>query len=128
MANMVMMVGRLSKDVEVKEGSTMVAKYGIAVDRKFKRDGDPDADFFSCTCFGKTAEFAQKYLSKGKKILIIGELRNNNYTNKDGKVVYRDEIVVSQHEFVESKSAESTEKKEQNDFMPVSDDVELPFT
>ncbi len=103
------MMGRLTRDPEVRYGQgqngTAVASLSIAVDRRFKRDGDPDADFFDCTAFGKQAEFAEKYLKKGVKVVIEGRLQNDNYTNKDGQKVYRNRIVLDGIEFAESKAA-----------------------
>lgn len=106
--NKVIMMGRLTRDPEVRYGgasNNAVARFSIAVDRRFKREGQPDADFFNCTAFGKTGEFVDKYLRKGTKIVIDGEVRNDNYTNKDGQMVYGTQIIVNQVEFAESKSA-----------------------
>ena len=87
--NKLIMMGRLCADPEVRYGGanndTAVANFRIAVDRRFKRDGDPDADFFRITALGKQGEFAERYLKKGTKILLEGEIRNNNYTGKDGQ-------------------------------------------
>lgn len=130
MANIVIMVGRVTADPDIKDlgNGKMIAKYSLAVNRAFKREGEPDADFFNCTAFNKAAEFAQKYLTKGKKILIRGELRNNDYTNKDGQKVRNVEIIVAEHEFMESKSSESSAPSSSDGFMKVDDTVELPFT
>lgn len=134
MANMVVLVGRVTRDPEVKNlgDGKMVTRYSLAVNRTYKRDGDPDADFFNCVTFNKQAEFASKYLTKGKKILIRGELRNNDYTNKDGQKVRNVEIVVAEHEFMESKSSESSSpaNTSTDGFMDVSamDITELPFS
>ena len=107
--NRVIMMGRLTRDPEVRYGQgqngTAVASLSIAVDRRFKRDGDPDADFFDCTAFGKQAEFAEKYLKKGVKVVIEGRLQNDNYTNKEGQKVYSTRIIVDELEFAESKAA-----------------------
>lgn len=108
--NKVIMMGRLTKDPEVRYGganNTAVASYTIAVDRRFKRDGQPTADFFNCRSFGKQGEFVEKYLKKGTKIVIEGELQNNNYTNKEGQMVYGMLIIVSSVEFAESKNSGS---------------------
>lgn len=109
--NNVIMMGRLTRDPEVRYGganNTAVARYAIAVDRRFKQEGQPDADFFNIVSFGKQGEFVEKYLRKGTKIVIGGELRNNNYTNKDGQMVYGMEIVTNTVEFAESKAASSS--------------------
>ena len=107
--NKVIMIGRLTRDPEIRYGQgangIMIGSFSIAVDRRFKREGDPDADFFDCTSFGKQAEFAEKYLKKGIKIVVEGRLQNDNYTNKDGQKVYRTRIVVDSREFAESKAA-----------------------
>jgi single-strand DNA-binding protein len=103
-------MGRLTRDPEVRYGganNTAVARYSIAVDRRFKREGEPDADFFNLVSFQRQAEFVEKYLRKGTKVVVEGELRNNNYTNKDGQMVYSMEIVVSNVEFAESKNAQA---------------------
>ncbi|MCF0130938.1 MAG: single-stranded DNA-binding protein [Pseudobutyrivibrio sp.] len=107
--NKVIMMGRLTRDPEVRYGganNTAVARYSIAVDRRFKRDNEPTADFFNCVSFGKQGEFVEKYLRKGSKVLVEGELRNNNYQNKDGQMVYNVEINVANVEFAESKNSQ----------------------
>ena len=109
--NKVIMMGRLTKDPEVRYGgskNTAIARYSLAVDRKVKRDGQPTADFFNCTSFGKQAEFCEKYLRKGTKVVIEGELQNDNYQNKEGQTVYGMRIIVSGIEFAESKSTSSS--------------------
>ena len=107
--NKVILMGRLTRDPEVRysqgANSTAVARYSIAVDRRFKREGEPDADFFNCTVFGKGAEFAEKYLKQGTKIVVSGHVENDNYTNKDGQKVYGTRILVEEQEFAESKNA-----------------------
>ena len=89
--NKIILMGRLTRDPEVRYGgasNTAIAKFSIAVDRRFKRDGEPTADFFNVTAFGKQGEFVEKYLHKGTKIVLDGEIRNDNYTNKEGQKVY----------------------------------------
>lgn len=101
-------MGRLTREPEVRYGganNTAVARFSIAVDRRFKREGEPTADFFNCTAFGKLGEFVEKYLKKGTKIVLDGELRNDNYTNKEGQKVYGIQIIANQIEFAESKNA-----------------------
>lgn len=102
-------MGRLTRDPEVRysQGATptAVARFSVAVDRRFKRDGEPDADFFNCTCFGKQGEFVEKYLRKGTKVVLSGRIQNDNYTNKDGQQVYSVRIMVDEIEFAESKNA-----------------------
>ena len=109
--NKVIMMGRLTRDPEVRYGgasNSAIARYSIAVDRRFKRDGQPTADFFNCTSFGKQAEFVEKYLRKGTKVVIEGELQNDNYTNKEGQMVYGMRIIVNSIEFAESKNSQAT--------------------
>lgn len=98
--------GRTTKDMEIRytNDGKAVAKFDFAVNRKFKREGEVDADFFSCVAFGRIAETFEKLnVGKGTKLLIEGEVRNNNYTNKDGQKVYGTQIVVDAFEFCESK-------------------------
>lgn len=107
--NKVIMMGRLTRDPEIRysQGNTptAIARISIAVDRRYKQEGQPDADFFNCTAFGRQAEFIEHYLHKGTKILLCGTLQNNNYTNKDGQQVYSIQILVNEIEFAESKNA-----------------------
>ena len=107
--NKVILMGRLTRDPEVRYSqgatATAVARFSIAVDRKYKREGEPDADFFNCTCFGKQAEFVERYLRKGTKIVTVGRIQNDNYTNKDGQMVYSVRVMVDEIEFAESKNA-----------------------
>ena len=107
--NTVILMGRLTRDPEVRyssgESSTAVANYRLAVDRRFRRDGQPEADFFDCVVFGRQAEFAEKYLHQGTKLVVQGRLQNDNYTDRDGRTVYRNRIVVENQEFAESKAA-----------------------
>lgn len=107
--NKVILMGRLTRDPEVRysqgASQTAVARFSIAVDRRFKREGEPDADFFNCTAFGKQAEFVERYLHKGIKILLTGRVQNDNYTNKEGQMVYSVRVMVDEIEFTESKNA-----------------------
>ena len=107
--NKVILMGRLTADPEVRysqgASQTAVARLRIAVDRRFKREGEPDADFFNCTAFGKQAEFIERYLHKGTKIVLVGRIQNDNYTNKDGQMVYSVRVMVDEIEFAESKNA-----------------------
>ncbi|MCM1057505.1 MAG: single-stranded DNA-binding protein [Firmicutes bacterium] len=107
--NKVILMGRLTRDPEVRysqgASQTAVARFSVAVDRRFKREGEPDADFFNCTCFGKQAEFVERYLHKGTKIVLSGRVQNDNYTNKEGQMVYSVRIMVDEIEFAESKNA-----------------------
>ena len=105
--NKVILMGRLTRDPEIRysqgERSTAVARYSLAVNRTFKRDGDPDADFINCVAFGRQAEFAEKYFHKGIRIVITGRIQTGSYTNKDGVRVYTTDIIVDDQEFADSK-------------------------
>ncbi len=105
--NKVILMGRLTRDPEVRYGDSQkaVARFGIAVDRRFAKEGDTSADFFNCTAFGKQAEFVEKYLKKGTKMLVTGRIQNDNYTNKEGQTVYSVQIIVDELEFAESKGS-----------------------
>ena len=98
--NKVSLMGRLTRDPEVRYGtgdnSTAVARYTIAVDRRFKRDGEQNADFIGCVAFGRNAEFAEKYLRQGTKIVLTGRIQTGSYTNRDGQKVYTTDIVVEE--------------------------------
>lgn len=139
--NKTVLIGRLTRDVEIRNaGTTLVARYTLAVDRKYKREGEQTADFIPCIAFGKSAEFAQKYLAKGKKIAIVGRIQTGSYTKQDGTKAYTTDVVVEEQEFVESKASENTNSsdnsksreiyKDDNGFMNIPDnleDDELPF-
>ena len=129
--NKVIMMGRLTRDPDIRytPDNMAIARFALAVDRRFKTEGQKEADFFNCTAFAKTAEFCEKYLSKGSKVLLIGRLQNDTYTNRDGQKVYSVQILVEELEFGESKS-ETEKQKQADDFVTVPDDVteeELPF-
>jgi single-strand DNA-binding protein len=144
--NKVILMGRLTRDPEVRysQGENLaIARYTLAVDRRFKSKNDETtADFIDCTAFGKSAEFAEKYFHKGIKIAVTGRLENNNYTNKEGVKVYSMRVIVDDQEFAESKNAsgggggggsyESDNRPAPaatDDFMNIPDgiDEELPF-
>lgn len=123
--NKVIMMGRLTKDPEIRyKDDKAVARYSIAVDRKFKKD---EADFFTCVSFGKQAEFVEKYLKKGMKIALTGRLQNNEFTNKDGQKVRTTEILVEDVEFAESRK--DAPKPSGDDFMDIPEGIDdtLPF-
>ena len=107
--NKVILMGRLTRDPEVRysqgENSSAVARYTLAVDRRFKRQGEQDADFIGCVSFGKTAEFIEKYLHQGTKVVVCGRIQTGSYTNKEGQRVYTTDVVAEEVEFVESKAA-----------------------
>ena len=144
--NKVILMGRLTRDPEVRysqgEQSTAIARYTLAVDRRFRRDGDTQtADFINCVAFGRQGEFAEKYLRKGIKIAITGRIQTGSYTNKDGQKVYTTDVVVEEQEFAESKAASehnggfapadrpSPSSAAGDGFMNIPDgiDEELPF-
>ena len=107
--NKVILMGRLTRDPEVRysagESGTAIARYTLAVDRRFKRDGEATADFISCVSFGRTAEFAEKYFRQGLKIIVSGRIQTGSYTNRDGQKVYTTEVVVEEQEFAEGKNS-----------------------
>lgn len=108
--NKVILMGRLTRDPDVRyssgDNAMAIARYTLAVDRRFKRNGDDQtADFIGCVAFGKQGEFAEKYLRKGTKVAVEGRIQTGSYTNKDGQKVYTTDVVVEQQEFAESKNA-----------------------
>ena len=111
--NKVILMGRLTRDPEVRysqgDVSTAVARYTLAVDRRFRRDGEATADFINCVAFGRQAEFAERYLRQGTKIAITGRIQTGSYTNRDGVKVYTTDIVVEEQEFAESKAASGSQ-------------------
>ncbi|MFR2143389.1 MAG: single-stranded DNA-binding protein [Faecalimonas sp.] len=142
--NKVILMGRLTRDPEVRysqgENATAVARYTLAVDRRFRRnnDGEQSADFIGCVAFGKSAEFAEKYFQQGIKVVVTGRIQTGSYTNKDGQKVYTTDVVVEDQEFAESK-ATSQQNQKPNNSAPVTDgdgfmnipdgiDEEMPFS
>lgn len=115
--NKVILMGRLTRDPEVRysqgENQTAIARFTLAVNRKYKKQGDSqNADFFNCTAFGKQGEFAEKYLRQGIKVLLTGHIQNDNYTNKEGQKVYGIQIIAEEMEFAESKGINGQEYME----------------
>lgn len=140
--NKVILMGRLARNPEVRYSQSSeplaVARYSLAVNRKFKRQGEPDADFINCVAFGKSGEFAEKYLKKGQMISVVGRLQVRSWEDREGKKRWSTDVVIEEQFFAESKkSAESNtkeESKENNDvpdgFYPIDENVEdddLPF-
>ena len=134
--NKVIEIGRLVKDPEIRysqgENTTCIARYTLAVDRKFKQEGQPNADFINCIAFGKLGEFAEKYLHKGTKIAVTGRIQTGSYTNKDGQKVYTTDVVVEEQEFCESKSQSNSQPQHAPSvdmgFMNIDTDMDsLPF-
>ena len=138
--NKTVLMGRLTADPQVRysqgDNATAVARYTLAVNRKFKKDGEPTADFIPCVVFGRSAEFTEKYFRKGMQVAISGRIQTGSYTNKDGQKVYTTDVVVEEQEFAESKVASQQNQNNASDSVPSSDDFmnipdgideELPF-
>ena len=140
--NKVILMGRLTRDPEVRytqgDNASAVARFSLAVDRRFKKDGDQTADFINCVAFGKTGEFIEKYGRKGTKFVVEGRIHTGSYTNKDGQKVYTTDVVVEQVEFAESKASAdgnttnntaNSNAPTDTSFMDIPDsiDEELPF-
>lgn len=122
------LIGRLTKEPDVSE---KVARYTLAVDRQFKQEGQPDADFINCVVFGKGIDFVSKCLHKGKKIAIEGRIQTGSY-EKDGVKHYTTDIIVDRHEFCEKKTADSSEyaadyEADFKEVMEPESDNDLPF-
>lgn len=138
--NKVILMGRLTRDAEIRSSQggnpTTIARYTLAVDRRFKRDGDQTADFINCIAFGKNAEFAEKYFHKGIKVVVTGRIQTGSYTNKDGQKVYTTDVVIEDQEFAESKAMSQQNQKnnapvsDSDGFMNIPDgiDEEMPFS
>ncbi len=145
--NKVVLMGRLVRDPDIRysngKNEMAIARFTLAVDRRFKRDGEQNADFINCISFGKSAEFAEKYLKKGIKLVVTGRIQTGSHTNRDGNKVYTTDVVVEEQEFAESKKvSEANSGSGQNSrqsagypepgsngFMNIPDgiDEELPF-
>ena len=133
--NSVQLIGRLTRDPEIRytDGGASIARFGLAVDRRFKQENGADADFINIVSFGKTAEFIEKYFHKGMKIALNGRIQTGSYTDKDGKKVYTTDVVAENVEFCESKGTSANNDAQapesDGDFMNVPDgiDEELPF-
>ena len=140
--NKTVLMGRLTADPQVRysqgDNATAVARYTLAVNRKFKKDGEPTADFIPCVVFGRSAEFTEKYFRKGMQVAVSGRIQTGSYTNKDGNKVYTTDIVVEEQEFAESKAAnQQNQQSAGSGSIPASDgimnipdgmDEELPFS
>lgn len=130
--NSVQLVGRFTKDPDVRytNGGATVARFSIAVDRRFAKEGDQTADFINVVAFGKTAEFIEKYFHKGNRIGIVGRIQTGSYKNKDGATVFTTDVVAENVEFVESKGGNNQQQPQPPaDFVNIPDipDEELPF-
>ena len=137
--NKVILMGRLTRDPEVRysqgENSMAIARYTLAVDRRFNRNNDENtADFIGCVAFGKSGEFAEKYFHKGTKVLVTGRIQTGSYTNRDGQKVYTTDVVVERQEFLEKRADNSqpdsgAAESYDDRYMDIPDgiDEELPF-
>lgn len=132
--NKVVLMGRICKDPEVRytqgDNPMAIARYTLAVDRRGKKDGEQTADFINIVAFGKSGEFAEKWLQKGTKVVISGRIQTGSYTNKDGVKVYTTEVVAEDQEFAESKGTSEKSEPKQDEFMNIPEGLEddLPFT
>lgn len=136
--NSVQIIGRVCRDIEVRysqngNDSTAIARFTVAVDRRFKKEGGDTADFISCVAFGKTAEFLEKYFKKGMRIALNGRIQTGSYTNKDGVKIYTTDVIAENVEFCESKK-DGEEKRDDipkfdDGFMNIPEDIsaEIPF-
>lgn len=140
--NKVILMGRLTRDPDVRytqgEEPMAIARFTLAVDRRGKRDGEASADFPSCVCFRRTAEFIEKYAHQGTKLVVAGRIQTGSYTNRDGQKVYTTDVVVEEAEFAESKAAADRNAQQTpppspdtgaDGFMNIPDGIEeeLPF-
>lgn len=146
--NKVILMGNLVRDPEIRysqgENSLAIARFSIAVNRRFSRQGETDTDFFNCTAFGRQAEFVEKYFKQGSRMLLTGRVQNDNYTNKNGERVYSVQIIAEEIEFAERKSTADANARNNSgfgngapepamaaddDFMNIPDGIEdgLPF-
>ncbi len=143
--NKVILMGRLTRDPEVRyttNTNALVCSFSLAVNRRFKSEGQPDADFINIVSWGKTAEFCSKYFTKGQQVGIIGRMQTRNYDDKDGKKVYVTEVVAEEAYFADSKrdpntvnnfeagfnaSAQPAQTPTSEGFMAIEEDSNLPF-
>lgn len=135
--NKVMLMGRLTRDPDIRYSNNnneavCIARYTLAVDRRYNKNGEQGADFINCVAFGKAGEFAEKYLHQGTKMVIVGRLQTGSYTNKDGQTVYTTDVIIEEQSFAESKKSESTQQVDDTSdegFMNVTEETKnnLPF-
>lgn len=137
--NKIILMGNLTRDPEIRytqgENVLAIARFSLAINRRFAKQGDTEVDYFNCTAFGKQAEFIEKYFRKGSRMLVSGRVQNDNYTNKNGEKVYSVQIIAEEIEFAERKGSGQTSGgapepgEASNDFMNIPDGVEegLPF-
>lgn len=142
--NKVILLGRLTRDPELRytqgEESMAIARYTLAVERRFNRNGEQTADFINCVAFGKSAEFAEKYFRQGFKVAVVGRIQTGSYTNRDGNKVYTTDVIIEEQDFAESKRSSAGESNQPggrpspadasaDGFMKIPEDIEddLPF-
>lgn len=137
--NKVILMGNLTRDPEIRytqgEKTMAIARFSLAINRRFSREGETNVDFFNCTAFGRQAEFVEKYFRQGSRMLLVGRIQNDNYTNKNGEKVYSVQIMADEIEFAERKqsgvnnNSEPEQKQDDDDFMEIPENIEseLPF-
>lgn len=129
--NKLILMGNFTRDPEIRysqNDNKAVARFTIAVSRRYKQEGQPESDFFNCVAFGKTAEFIEKYFHKGMRTLVVGRIQNDNYTNKNGEKVYSVQMIVEEIEFGEKKS-DNSQTQSDDDFVkiPEGQQGDIPF-
>lgn len=129
--NKLILMGNFTRDPEIRysqNDNKAVARFTIAVSRRYKQEGQPESDFFNCVAFGKTAEFVEKYFHKGMRALVVGRIQNDNYTNKNGEKVYSVQMIVEEIEFGEKKS-DNAQTQSDDDFVqiPEGQQGDIPF-
>ena len=136
--NKIMLIGRLTRDPEIRystnDNNTAIARYTLAVNRPFRKNGEQQADFLPCIALGKTAEFAEKYLAKGMRVAVEGRIQTGSYTNQEGQKIYTTDVVVERQEFLEKRADNGQQSPDNANnyddrFMDIPDgiDEELPF-
>lgn len=129
--NKVILVGRLTNHPEVRytQDNKAIATFSLAVDRKYKRDGEPTADFIRCVSFGKAAEFVEKYFTKGMRVAVSGHIQTGSYKDREGRTIYTTDIIVEEQEFAQSKSESGNSRSEQEStqWQQAEDDITLPW-
>lgn len=134
--NKVILLGNLTRDPEIRysqgDNPLAIARFSLAVNRRFSKNGEKEADFFNCTAFGKQAEFVEKYFKQGSRMMLTGRIQNDNYTNKNGEKVYTVQVIVEEVEFAEKKNSSGGQAGNggsTDEFMNIPDGIEdgLPF-
>ena len=128
--NKVVLLGRLTRDPEVRytqNNNTMVCSFSLAVNRRFKQEGQPDADFINIVAWNKTAEFVAKYFTKGQQVAVVGRIQTRSYDDKDGRKVYVTEVVAEEVHFADSKKDNNTGFEPVEEFTPAQEGEKLPF-